>query len=208
MRRSWILLAGVAAALVLVSGTVFYRWWHNRPPFGPDDIRATATLQLFETAQAQKVYYLGVGGVELLADPGAQMVRGGVTWKPPRVAAGGWFTLLLIDKRIQRKPPQISGAAPSGSRVSNRVAERYPWLRGAGDIIEGPDTARSGGMSLTFSPDAADVSFLALFPPLDKRAPLYQSDYATAPVRLDNLLLALVFIGPDRQVYWAQRLYG
>ena len=29
-----------------------------------------------------------------------------------------------------------------------------------------------------------------------------------APVALSDLLVGLVYIGPDRQVFWAQRLYG
>ncbi|ADL48503.1 hypothetical protein Micau_4995 [Micromonospora aurantiaca ATCC 27029] len=31
---------------------------------------------------------------------------------------------------------------------------------------------------------------------------------ATAPVQMSDLLLALVYMGPDGQVYWAQRLQG
>ncbi|MEU8313756.1 hypothetical protein [Micromonospora sp. NPDC048887] len=31
---------------------------------------------------------------------------------------------------------------------------------------------------------------------------------ATAPVSLPDLLLALVYMGPDGQVYWARRLQG
>ena len=31
---------------------------------------------------------------------------------------------------------------------------------------------------------------------------------ATAPVTMSDLLLGLVFVGPDRQVFWAQRLVG
>ncbi|MFC7758962.1 hypothetical protein ACFQY4_13935 [Catellatospora bangladeshensis] len=57
------------------------------------------------------------------------------------------------------------------------------------------------------SPAGGPITFVATFPAQRRETP-QPPTYATAPVNRDDLLVALVFIGPDRQVYWAQRLFG
>ncbi len=53
---------------------------------------------------------------------------------------------------------------------------------------------------------ASPVTFVALFPYVEEPDP--ETLMATAPVQMSDLLLALVYMGPDGQVYWAQRLQG
>ena len=90
--------------------------------------------------------------------------------------------------------------------MENRIPDRYPWLRGAGDIRVSEHEWLSVGSRLGI-PDAgaSPLTFVALFPHRDRteRTPI-----ATAPVALPDLLLAIVHMGPDGQVYWAQRLHG
>lgn len=50
------------------------------------------------------------------------------------------------------------------------------------------------------------MTFVALFPHLEGHR--REFPIATAPVTLPDLLLALVYLGPDDQVFWAQRLQG
>jgi hypothetical protein len=89
--------------------------------------------------------------------------------------------------------------------VLNRVAEEYSWLRGAGDIRVSRNNWRSGGDTLATAPAAGSVKFLAHFPRIEGEERRF---LASAPIAQSDILIALVFIGSDRQVYWAARLYG
>jgi hypothetical protein len=103
---------------------------------------------------------------------------------------------------LQEKAVGIGSAG-----ADNRVAERYAWLRGAGHVKVGDNEWRSNGSGLHVSDEkASPLTFVALFPYLEEPDP--QLTIATAPVAMSDLLLALVYMGPDGQVYWARRLQG
>jgi hypothetical protein len=212
----------VATLLVVVSGTVLYRWWHNRVPYGPDALRATATLELLPPAATRQAQFFAVEGDSIVTQPGDQIARGSVTWRPPPTNADGKYVLVLLDKRSQRKPYSILGTSPGRHKVFNsndealdRAHQRYEWLRGAGSIRTA-NAWHVGGATLWLRPHAAGVRFVAHF-----RAPRSYDPkqfsfvtgpeeffFANAPVAASDLLLALVFIGPESRLYWAQRLYG
>ncbi|WP_144118421.1 hypothetical protein [Catellatospora sichuanensis] len=145
------------------------------------------------------------------------MLRGEVTWKVlPGLSSDwdedGWFEIVILDKRSELKPSYVVGTSASGLDVSPggagvlvRVAEKYSWLRGAGGTKVGENTWRSNGYTLATAPAAGSVKFLAHFPQIKAEE---RRSVASAPIAQSDIVIALVFIGSDRQVYWAARLYG
>ncbi|MFI6128248.1 hypothetical protein [Micromonospora sp. NPDC051141] len=209
----WRRAASAAVALVVVVAAVGgWRWWHQRPPYGPEALHLRSSLEFVSYEQAQAA--LGSAYQAPVASGGDQLVLGRVSWQTPSASLdGGYFALFLIDKRTDLKPSVFAVAAPQESvglgsaGVENRIADHYPWLRGAGPLRVGGSGWYSGGSRLAIGDaDASPVTFVALFPHLET----HQREFpmATAPVTLPDLLLALVYLGPDDQVFWAQRLQG
>ena len=210
---TWRRAACTAAVLVLAVAAVGgWRWWHQHPPYGPEALHLRSSLEFVSYDQAQAA--LGSAYQAPVAYDGDQLVLGRVWWqKPPAPLAGGYFALFLIDKRSDLKPAVFAVSAPQnsvgigGAGVENRVADRYPWLRGAGDIRVSEHEWLSVGSRLGIrDAGASPLTFVARFPHLERHERAYP--IATAPVTLPDLLLALVHMGPDGQVYWAQRLQG
>lgn len=202
------MIVGVAAAGAYVGA----RWWHQRAPYDPAVLAASATLEFVTYDVAQAAMDEGIHAA--VPQPGRQHVLGRVTWrKPPKPLAGGWFEILVIDQRTHTKPVSFSVSSPRVDAVSigsdfvlYDVERKYAWLRGAGPIQVG-DSWRDNGDSLSVSDEAASpVTFVALFPVAPEHSPPGGLGWATAPVAVSDLLVAMVHIGPDRQVYWAQRL--
>ncbi|WP_236647775.1 MULTISPECIES: hypothetical protein [Micromonospora] len=139
---------------------------------------------------------------------------GRISWQdPPKPLDGGSFAIFLIDKRTHHKPEVIAVSAPQeavglgSAGVDNKIEERYPWLRGAGSLkVRDNEWRDNGGRLGVADENASPLTFVALFPYLEK--PDREPTIATAPVAMSDLLLALVYMGPDGQVYWAQRLQG
>ncbi|MGI5525137.1 hypothetical protein ACQEUX_29950 [Micromonospora sp. CA-259024] len=200
-------------ATVAVAGMAAWRWTHNHPPYGPAALAVTSSLSLVSYAEAQAA--LGEKTrPPLVSDERDQLVLGRVTWQPPpEPLDGGYFAVFLIDKRSNRKPGDFVVSDPQedvsvgSAGVDNRIAERYAWLRGAGDVKVGDSEWRSNGNRLgVFDEKVSPLTFVARFPYVDE--PGRKPTVATAPVGMSDLLLALVSMGPDGQVYWAQRLQG
>ncbi|MBQ1046074.1 hypothetical protein KBX35_23585 [Micromonospora sp. C32] len=203
----------MAAVLVLVVAAVGgWRWWRQQPPYGPEVLHLRSSLEFVGYDEAQAA--LGPAYQAPVASGGDQLVLGRVSWqKPPAPLDGGYFALFLIDKRADLKPSVFAVAAPQesvgigGAGVENRIPDRYQWLRGAGDIRVGEHEWLSVGSRLAINDaGASPLTFVVRFPHLDGHERAYP--IATAPVTLPDLLLALVYMGPDGQVYWAQRLQG
>ncbi|WP_245666407.1 MULTISPECIES: hypothetical protein [Micromonospora] len=209
---TWRRAACAAVVLVVAVATVGgWRWWHQRPPYGPEALHLSSSLKFVSYDEAQAA--LGPAYQAPVASDGDQLVMGRVSWQtPPAPLDGGYFALFLIDKRTDYKPPVFGVSAPQRSvgmgsaGVENRIPDRYPWLRGAGHIRVGDGWLSAGTRLAIGDVGASPVTFVALFPHLDR--PLRDLPMASAPVTLPDLLLALVYMGPDGQVYWAQRLQG
>ncbi|MFI7604851.1 hypothetical protein ACIBTV_06990 [Micromonospora sp. NPDC049366] len=204
------LVVAVVLALVAVGG---WRWWHNHPPYGPEALAVTSSLTFVSPQEARAV--LGDNVPAPVPNEGDQLVLGRVSWEaPPEPFDGGYFAIFLIDKRTNIKVGNFAVSSPRPEAISagsagveNRIAERYPWLKGAGDIKDG-DTWWSHGSRLAVSDaEASPLTFVAQIPYV-KRPGLAAARTATAPIALSDLLLALAYLGPDGQVYWAQRLQG
>ncbi|QLQ40447.2 hypothetical protein [Micromonospora robiginosa] len=200
------------AAVALVAAVGGWRWWHQRPPYDPEALHLRSSLEFVTYDEAQAA--LGSAYQAPVVSNGDQLVLGRVSWQPPPVPLnGGHFSLFLVDKRTYLKPPVFAVAAPQESvgmgsaGTDRRIADRYPWLRGAGGVQVGEHEWYSGGSRLAIvDAGASPVTFVALFPHLERQ--FRDLPIASAPVTLPDLLLALVYQGPDDQVYWAQRLQG
>lgn len=208
---AWLLVAVLAAA-----GYGGYRWWHERPPYGPEALEFAATAEQLPPGERSDSDY---HGVKYHLGEGWAAVGGRITWRPPAGSSAdwdedGWFMIFVVDKRVDLMPPQAWGVSPSGHRVvsggdgvQNRIAEKYAWLRGAGNIKVGDDTWRDGGTTLSTTPAAGGFDFVAMFPPIPDGDP-ERRFLAAAPITLSDIMIAVAFVGPDRQVYWAERVFG
>ncbi|MEV6924838.1 hypothetical protein AB0M46_10045 [Dactylosporangium sp. NPDC051485] len=198
-----ILLAGTA-------GVGGWRWWHNRPPYGPDALNAQATLRLVDQATANAALK-PVNAV--VAYVGDQIFLGRVTWtRPPNPQKSSSFRIVLLDKRSHLMPGYIAvtsarpdEVAAGADRSLDIAQKRYPWLRGIGLRKINGSFWDSGCAISVRSADASPVTFQTVLragrpgTPPEQMAP-------TAPAAVEDLLIALISVGPDGQVYWAQRL--
>jgi hypothetical protein len=202
-----------AAVIVAFIAVVSWQWWHNHPPYGPEALAVKSSLSFVSNEEAQAA--LGKKANAPIASERDQLVLGRVSWQaPPKPLDGGYFAVFLIDKRTSHKPEVFAAVASQEKAVDigagstdNKIAERYAWLRGAGAVNVGNDEWLSNGNRLGVTDGkASPLTFVALFPHPDETD--RELTVATAPVAMSDLLLALVYIGPAGQVYWAQRLQG
>ncbi|WP_186315685.1 hypothetical protein [Catellatospora sichuanensis] len=206
----------VVLVVAVAAGFAVYRWWHERPPYGAEGLGFAATAELLPSDKRPEDEY---HGVRFLARERSVAVGGRLTWRPAPGSSADWqddgrFMIFVVDKRVQLMPPQIWGASPSGIEVlsggdgvQERVAEEYPWLRGVGSIKLYDNVSRSGGSCLSTAPAAGEVAFVAVFPPIPEGDP-ERRFLAAAPIAVSDIMVAVAFIGPDRQVYWAERVFG
>lgn len=201
-----------------IAGYGIYARLHNRPHFEIADIQPVAVVESLEDSAEGRYHHVQPGDpMGLLGGEGHQMLHGEISWRVPpglnpKWNEGGWFEIVILDNRSHLKPGYVMGVSASGENVVsggdgvlNKVAEQYPWLRGAGDIKIGEHEWREGGLTLATATTAGSVRFLADFAPIEGDDLRF---LASAPIRLSDILIALIYIGPDRQVFWAARLYG
>ena len=210
MRRRAGLIIGVAMLLVAAGTTVGWRWWHNRAPYGPKALGAIATLRLVDQPTADAA--MSPVNAEHAGD-GDQIFLGRVAWvRPPGIKDDGSFRVVILDKRTRRMPSFISVTSPrpddvgAGSDGALDVAEeRYSWLQGIGPREINGSFWTAGAAITVSSVDASPVTFvIVLHPAKPDTSPEYAG--AEAPAAVSDLLVALINVGPDGQVYWAQRL--
>lgn len=200
--RGW--LAGIAALVVLASGGVLgYRWIHNRSPYGPDAIHASATIEVTDAADLQSEV-TRLGGTWLApwyGDPGDHLFVGRVNYRVPAGSHGaGQYDIVVIDTADEQVAPLIWGAAASQSAVRSGwqaalgdAATRYAWLAPAGATPDGTDRRT---MIFAASDTPGPITFQGAF----------HRDVGT--LTANDLMVALVFVSADGRIYWAQRLSG
>ncbi|MFE9694930.1 hypothetical protein [Micromonospora sp. NPDC005806] len=128
--------------------------------------------------------------------------------------------IVLIDKRFNRLPTttevrqnwqrprdRSDPASIGGGGSLSRVAQRYPWLGGVG----GHETAENeppSGHSVIWAvvQEASPLTYVANFPSSTEMRS--RQGVFVEPVAVSDLLLAVVCIGPDSQIFWAHRLHG
>jgi hypothetical protein len=210
MKRRTSLIISVAMLLIGAGSLAGLRRWDNRPPYGPEALGATATLRMVDQTTADAA--LQPVTVEP-SEKGDQIVLGQVSWvRPLHHPDGGSFRIVVLDKRTRLMPGHIavtSGRPDDvgiGSDESQDIAQkRYPWLQGAG-VREVNGSFWSAGNAIAVSSiDASPVTFAIVLHPARPETPPEQM-IASAPAAVTDLLVALINVGPDGQVYWAQRL--
>lgn len=190
-----------AIAVVLVVATVSaigVGVWCDRPPYGPEQVRPVVRLRLSDPEHLEA----DAGIVGLYVPDG---VFGG---KDSRIFLGrldvsvpadgtttGRYALIVIDRRTNRIAPVISTRHPGAAWGSEAVNLpdawlRYPWLSALTPIQQGDKMLDPD--AVTVYPDPADrsTSFFGYFPDAAAMTP-------------DDLLVALIFHGPQEQIYWA-----
>lgn len=188
--------AFIAACLVLATvGWAAFGVWRDRPPFGPDDLRPTATVRLTTQAGFEAdAAALGVTGLtSLVTGPHQQAVVGRVDVAPPagRVHDGTYY-IMVVDTRSNTSVPALYG--PDGSSWSSefaQLAERYSWL----SALAAPQDL----YGMTSDPAAVAV-------PSAQGGPIGFSALIPAGAKPSDLLVALVYAGPQGQLYWAVRV--
>jgi hypothetical protein len=211
MKRRKGLVLGVAILLTGTAGLFGWRWWHHLPQYGPDALSAQATLQIVDQATADEALKPSNA---IAARGGDQIFLGRVTWiRPPNPQEGSSFRIVLLDKRSHLMPGIIAVTSAradqvnAGSDGSLDIAQkRYPWLRGVGmRKINGSLWSSCCAVSV-WTADASPVTFQTVLhaAPLPGTPP--EQTAPTAPAAVEDLLIALISVGPDGQVYWAQRL--
>ncbi|MGA5298533.1 hypothetical protein ACPCHT_01320 [Nucisporomicrobium flavum] len=203
------LIVGVVVLLAGVAAIAGWRWWHAQAPYPPEALGTRTTLELVDPATAAAA--LRPVNVEV-SGKGDQILLGTVSWTlPPSAPTDGSFRLVLLDRRTKALPGFVSVTSPRPESVGSgsdgtldAAADRYDWLTGAGKVQADGSTWRTGDY-LTVATDASPVTFAAVLHPADPRA-RPQEAVMSAPVTLDDVLLVLIGVGPDGQVYWAQRL--
>jgi hypothetical protein len=210
MRRRAGLIVAVAILVVAAGTVVGWRWWHDRSPYGPKALGATATLRLVDQVTADAA--MSPVNAEHAGD-GDQIFLGRVTWvRPPGLQDDGSFRVVILDKRTRRMPGFISVTSPRpdevvvGSDEALDVAEeRYPWLQGIGPREINGSFGTAGAAITVSSLDASPVTFAIVLHPARPGTPP-ELAVPHAPAAVSDLLVALINVGSDGQVYRAQRL--
>ena len=210
MTRRTALIVGAVLVLFGVSGVAGWRWWHGRAPYGSEVLGARATLQLVDQATADAA--LRPVNAEV-AGSGDQIFLGRVAWtQPPRPRKDNSFRIVLLDKRTRLMPGfiAVTSARPddvgTGSDGSLDIAEkRYPWLQGIGDREINGSYSSSGSAVFVTAVEASPVTFQTVLHPAHPETSA-ENVGPTAPATAADLMIALISVGPESQVYWAQRL--
>ena len=201
-------------ALFIVLSLVALDLWaiyerKNRAPFQPASLNMQLSLSVVPVAQLQPaIQKLGLRPSQLQAMlplvPGQQAVVGQLHFVlPAKIPAGSQLVLFAVDERTHRAVQWFWGWSPGSQQPTSGwdgsfsgFAGKYPWLAALAAL--GPD-----------QPDSrAEVSI-----PLEAKSPLtfYAALDRDALPLVDlnkDFLFAVGFVGPQRQIYWAQRLHA
>ncbi|MEO7260670.1 MAG: hypothetical protein ABI047_05355 [Jatrophihabitantaceae bacterium] len=189
---------------------------HNRAPYAAAAVGASVRMEMVAPGRAQAVADRLAGPGRLIA-PVVEPVEGQVTQQqvvgqltfhtPDNAPRDGQYALFIIDRAQGEPAPAVYATGPIGTNVAqgwdggyDEVAAKYPWLHMLASTRT-PDGSgfTHSGMAVAFAPNAAGpVTFTAVLDP--------ESLPVTDP--LQQLTVALVFIGANDHIYWATKLAG
>lgn len=198
--RSFLPVLLTVAALVAASlGWAGYAWWHDRPPYSAAAVHATATLRFTDERHfTQDAGALGVTGLQrLLPQADRRQFVGRVDYTTPAGAgAGGTYYVFAVDKRRNQVVEQLYDADGSGwGSLQSSLAARYPWLSATAPTVTDAGVSYRGA-SVSRPADApGPLTFTGSIPDAAESSPA-------------DLMVVLVLVGPDRQIYWANRVSG
>ena len=191
------LLQLTVLCVVLVAGSLTwagYGLWRDDPPYGPQAIGATATVRLTTFRQFDDdARALGITGLNALLDgPGDQVFVGRVDFTVPAGAQGaGSYYLVVIDRRTNTIAPMLFDREGGGmGGFLYEVPKQFPWLSAMAPVTVGGGWTSPGMAVGSRSDTNGPMVFAGMFHDRKLSSP-------------SDLLIALIFSGPDQQIYWA-----
>lgn len=200
MRQRTGLILGVVVLLTGLGALGGWRWWQSRAPYGPEVLGARATLEFVDQKTADAA--LAPVNAEFTDKATDQILLGRVSWnRPPEPQKDGSLRIVVLDKRSNGLLPTfiaVTSARPDAvfsgmDGALDEARSRYPWL--------GSARQDNGSIVYVSSVDASPVTLQTVL-----HAPRPGITAIFAPAAIEDLLVALICVGPDGQVYWAQRL--
>jgi hypothetical protein len=215
-RRHWgrWAVAAVAAIALIVVGIAARSWWHNRVPYqaaavhpqlvglqvltptDPSGSNITAALRTLGGAKANNI-----------VDPQShhwQYVVGRVDVGAHKAAADSQYAVVVLDNRSHTVTAMTYSYPENGQ---NRAAQgwdyglakagaKFSWLSPLREVGTSSGD-QDPGQAVLFTPGAAvELPFFAVLSP----------DALPVTNLHRDLTIALIMLGPDRQVFWAKRL--
>ncbi|BCJ72414.1 hypothetical protein CS0771_19580 [Catellatospora sp. IY07-71] len=182
--------AGLVVASVLWIGAGVLR---DRPPYGPTDVVATAHLRLAtaETFAAEAAAF-GVPWANGAVIAGQQPFLGRVEVTAPSGAPrDSWYYVVVIDTRTDTAVQIWAENGAGWNGFLDRLPDRYPWLSAVRSRPSAHVLGHGDVLSVDGRPGAP--------------GPILFHGTVADPSRLkrSDLLVALIFTGPEQQIYWA-----
>ena len=187
-------VGGTAVALcVATAGILGYAWRHDRPPYPASALQATVTIRLTDATRFDEdARAVGAPGLDVMGAGNAQPFVGRLDYRLPAGAdADGSYHLVVIDKRRDEVAGQLYDAdGGDWNGFYNDLPRRYPWLSAMAPTWTGSGYLDAGMAVSVSAGTPGPVSFVGSFT-------------EAAGVTPADLLVVLIFSGPDSQTYWA-----
>jgi hypothetical protein len=187
----------VVVLSLLSAGMLGFAWWRDRSPFPASAVRATATVRVTDHKRFDRdVAAIGVTGLSLGQWEGP-IVVGRLDYRlPAGVPDNSTFHVVVIDKRTNEVTRHLYNADGGGwSSALSALPRRYPWLSAMADTEAHGGYANAGMAVAGSAAEPGPITFHGSF-----------SDAGSLTV--DDIMVVLVFSGPDDQTYWAERVLG
>jgi len=195
------LIVGIAVVAVLGSAVwIAAAWLNTRPPYQAAAVRPVATVRFTDHDHfSGDAAAIGATGLAGLAGTGQREFVGRLDMTVPAAAKdSGTYVLVVIDARANRiaswiDGPDVPGAGTGWAGAWEVVPERYPWLSAMRSVYL--SDGHSDPVAYMMNPDAGrTVAFEGL---------LDSDSAARSP---GDLTAALIYFGPDGQLYWATQV--
>ena len=208
-----LIAVGVLAVMVTAAfaGPAFVRSSGNSSPFPPSRLHLHLAASAVPVSHLQATLTrLGIGDLQLSSNlpmsATQQAVVGRLSYAlPAKAPSGSRYELFFIDERTSSSPSTFYGWAPgSGDNPGNgwdsafdATVKAHAWLSPLAPIQDDSGSWRDPGTAVLVPLHAG--SPMTFYASLDPDAP---------PIHDINkdVLVALAYIGPDGQPWWAQRL--
>ncbi len=183
-----------ALAIVIAGAWLGYGLRADHPPFTPAQIHARATVVLAHVdhfdAAASTLDLTGLQGVHTV-DSDVNIV-GRIDYDlPPEASWTGTFDVVVIDRNSNTAAPLVFGINGGGFGGNLfDLPRRYPWLSA---LALAPGRRLAPSAATTPAVRSAPFGFVAVFP-------------GAGTIAAQNLLIALIYVGRDGQIYWAASL--
>ncbi len=193
-------LTVVATVLVVATGGwLAAAWVHDHPPYSAAVVHPAAVIKLTDTDHviADARAYGGAGLTPVVVGgEGDRLLVGRVDFAVPTGAAGsGRYDFILIDTRTNQPVQAFSGRDGGGwgGSLGVELPRRYPWLSAVAPHRTASNEWTDTAQAVQVDPAAGYAAFTAAVPD-------------GTGVTVADLMLAMVFVGTDGQIYWAAQV--